>query len=105
MAAQKRSLDDASTSRKVKKLKTEAEKSKSKPRTSGPSTALTEEVDFPRGGGTSFTPLEVKAFRAEAVKEANAELFKVCFSFFQEMPSNSIYRKLVLRNSTRKREK
>jgi hypothetical protein len=79
MAAQKRSLEDASTSRKVKKLKTESEKNKSKPHP--PSTALTEEVDFPRGGGTSFTPLEVKAFRAEAMKEANVELFKVCFSF------------------------
>jgi len=37
-----------------------------------------EELDFPRGGGTSFTPVEVKAIRAEAVKEANEELFKVC---------------------------
>jgi len=79
MAAQKRSLEDTSTSRKVKKFKTESEKNKSKPR----STAFPEEVDFPRGGGTSFTPLEVKTFRAEAVKEANAELFKVCFSFSQ----------------------
>ncbi|KAH9947721.1 hypothetical protein B0H21DRAFT_852620 [Amylocystis lapponica] len=31
---------------------------------------------FPRGGGTSFTPLEVKAIRAEAAKEANEELFE-----------------------------
>ncbi|EPQ61392.1 hypothetical protein GLOTRDRAFT_124234 [Gloeophyllum trabeum ATCC 11539] len=37
---------------------------------------LTEEVDFPRGGGTTLTPLEVKALRAEAVKEANEELLK-----------------------------
>jgi len=77
MAAQKRSLEDTSTSRKVKKFKAESEKNKPKPR----STTFSEEVDFPRGGGTSFTPLEVKTFRAEAVKEANAELFKVCFSF------------------------
>ena len=42
----------------------------------------TEEVDFPRGGGTSFTPLEVKTIRAEAVKEANAELFQVRQFFY-----------------------
>ncbi|KAF7339807.1 rRNA biogenesis protein RRP5 [Mycena venus] len=54
MAALKRPLDDPST-HPPDRLKT---------------------VDFPRGGGTSFTPLEVKAIRAEAVKEANAELFE-----------------------------
>lgn len=36
-----------------------------------------EEVDFPRGGGSSFTPLEVKTIRAEAFQEANDELFEV----------------------------
>ena len=41
------------------------------------SSLIAEDVDFPRGGGTSFTPLEVKAIRAEAVKEANEELFHV----------------------------
>lgn len=77
MAAHKRSLEDTSTSRRVKKLKSDPEKNKTRPK-GGPSTVtLTEEVDFPRGGGTSFTPLEVKAIRAEAVKEANAELFRV----------------------------
>jgi rRNA biogenesis protein RRP5 len=40
---------------------------------SGPS----EEVDFPRGGGTSFTPAEVKSIRAEAQREANDDIFKV----------------------------
>ncbi|KAF7310754.1 hypothetical protein HMN09_00618400 [Mycena chlorophos] len=62
MPSVKRPLDDASSARKPKKPKT-AEKA-------------AEDVDFPRGGGTTFTPLEVKAIRAEAVKEANAELFK-----------------------------
>ncbi|KAF8898934.1 hypothetical protein BD779DRAFT_1607574 [Infundibulicybe gibba] len=66
MVAQKRSLDDASANRKAKKVKT-AER---------PATEIVQEVDFPRGGGTSFTPLEVKAIRAEAVKEANDELFE-----------------------------
>lgn len=36
-----------------------------------------EEIDFPRGGGTSFTPIEVKAIRAEALQEADSELFEV----------------------------
>ncbi|KAJ3505470.1 hypothetical protein NLJ89_g7399 [Agrocybe chaxingu] len=70
MAAQKRGLDDSSSTHKPKKSRTD---SKSQPQPT--STLLAEEVDFPRGGGTSFTPLEVKAIRAEAVKEADAELF------------------------------
>ena len=38
-----------------------------------------DEIDFPRGGGTALTPLEYKNVRAEAVKEADAELvFEVC---------------------------
>lgn len=75
MVAQKRPLDDATSSRKSKKTKTTE---KSKPgETKKHSTLVTEEVDFPRGGGTSFTPLEVKAIRAEAAKEADDALFKV----------------------------
>ncbi|KAJ7900149.1 hypothetical protein B0H14DRAFT_2672489 [Mycena olivaceomarginata] len=73
MAALKRPLDDHSTARKSKKTKTDA------PTENIPQAAsklVSDEVDFPRGGGTSFTPLEVKAIRAEAVKEANAELFE-----------------------------
>lgn len=76
MAAQKRLLEDPSSTQKVKKLKTDSDKKKSKSQTTAPS-VLPEEVDFPRGGGTSFTPLEVKTIRAEAVKEANEELIKV----------------------------
>ncbi|KAG9314209.1 hypothetical protein JVU11DRAFT_4995 [Chiua virens] len=34
-----------------------------------------DEIDFPRGGGTTLTPLEVKTIRAEAVREADQELF------------------------------
>ncbi|KAJ7071209.1 hypothetical protein C8F01DRAFT_1109545 [Mycena amicta] len=58
MPSGKRPLDDPSSTQKSKRTKT------------------ADDVDFPRGGGTSFTPLEVKAIRAEAVKEANAQLFK-----------------------------
>ncbi|KXN86783.1 rRNA biogenesis protein RRP5 [Leucoagaricus sp. SymC.cos] len=76
MAAQKRPLDDASSNRKTKKSRS-AEKPKAKEtKPDKPSALAAEEVDFPRGGGTSFTPLEVKAIRAEAVKEADEALFK-----------------------------
>ena len=67
MPAQKRPLDESYSTKNAKKFRTN-DTTKS---------LQTEEVDFPRGGGTTFTPLEVKAIRAEAVKEANAELFEV----------------------------
>ncbi|RDB29525.1 rRNA biogenesis protein RRP5 [Hypsizygus marmoreus] len=72
MAAQKRALEESSTSHKSKKSKV-ADPGPSKPYVTN---LVAEEVDFPRGGGTSFTPVEVKAIRAEAVKEANEELFE-----------------------------
>jgi rRNA biogenesis protein RRP5 len=37
------------------------------------STLKNEEIDFPRGGGTSLTALEVKQTRAEGRREAEAE--------------------------------
>jgi rRNA biogenesis protein RRP5 len=74
MPAQKRPLDESSSTKNAKKFRTN---DTTKP-------LLTEEVDFPRGGGTTFTPLEVKAIRAEAVKEANAELFEVSQSFYSQ---------------------
>ena len=38
-----------------------------------------EEVDFPRGGGTTLPPVEYKKVRAEALKELREEdVFKVC---------------------------
>ncbi|KAG5647561.1 hypothetical protein DXG03_008914 [Asterophora parasitica] len=72
MVAQKRSLEESSTSHKYKKTKV----ADAKPSLPATSSLVAEEVDFPRGGGTSFTPLEVKTIRAEAVKEANEELFE-----------------------------
>ena len=36
-----------------------------------------DEVDFPRGGGSNFTPVEYKQIRAEAIKELKDEVFKV----------------------------
>ena len=76
MVAQKRTLDDSSSTHKKKKTKTDSNAADAPKAAS--SSLLTTQVDFPRGGGTSFTPLEVKAIRAEATKEADAELFKVC---------------------------
>ena len=73
MPAQKRTLDESSVPRKSKKPKvTDAGPS------AAPQRVVADEIDFPRGGGTSFTPLEFKTIRAEAVKEANEELFEVC---------------------------
>ena len=83
MAAKKRQLEDTASVPKAKKTKVASEgkkeKKEAKPEHIPQPTAhiVPEETDFPRGGGTSFTPLEVKTIRAEAVKEANAELFTV----------------------------
>lgn len=42
------------------------------------SVAKQGEVDFPRGGGTSFTAAEYKTIRSEALKEMkDGEVFKV----------------------------
>lgn len=72
MAAQKRTLEDSGSSQKHKKSKV------TEPTEVAPVSQLVPtDIDFPRGGGTSFTPLEVKTIRAEAVKEADNELFKV----------------------------
>lgn len=78
-AGKKRVLDDAA-SPKAKKTKTEHSK-KPKDKTSKSeapaSNLVSDDIDFPRGGGTSLTPLEVKTLRAEAAKEADKELFEV----------------------------
>ena len=87
MVSKKRSLEDAA-SPKAKKSKLAAEgstdkkqkKVKAKVKVDNPlessSNIVPEEIDFPRGGGTTFTPQEVKAIKAEALKEAD-DLFKV----------------------------
>ncbi|EMD41956.1 hypothetical protein CERSUDRAFT_147388 [Gelatoporia subvermispora B] len=74
----KRAHDEDSAARKTKKVKTDG--TAKQPKAAETSAEINlhgapEEVDFPRGGGTSLTPLEVKALRAEAVQEANEELF------------------------------
>ncbi|KAH8990141.1 nucleic acid-binding protein [Lactarius hatsudake] len=87
MVSKKRGLEDA-TSPKAKKIKpaeTSADKKEKKKKKASQKaekpkplqhTIAPEEIDFPRGGGTTYTPQEVKAIRAEAIKEAEEELFK-----------------------------
>lgn len=74
MVSKKRGLEEASSSQKSKKPKNQDAPAREVPAQA--SLLSAEEVDFPRGGGTSLTALEVKAARAEAVKEADAELFE-----------------------------
>ncbi|KII94182.1 hypothetical protein PLICRDRAFT_122174 [Plicaturopsis crispa FD-325 SS-3] len=80
MAGQKRVRDEGSSTHKSKKTKLgdgEPIQKISQEQPSVPvSKLVSDEVDFPRGGGTTFTPLEVKTIRSEAVKEANKELFQ-----------------------------
>jgi hypothetical protein len=79
MTGQKRASeipDVSNTSREFKKQKVSAVESA---KLTIASSLLTEEVDFPRGGGTTFTPSEVKKIRIEAIKEADKELFEVCW--------------------------
>ena len=64
---------EASTDKKQKKVKAKVKADKPLETTSN---IVPEEIDFPRGGGTTFTPQEVKAIRAEAMTEAD-DLFKV----------------------------
>ncbi|KAI0639642.1 U3 snoRNP-associated protein Rrp5 [Trametes polyzona] len=78
-AGKKRVLDESSGNPKAKKTKTEKSTKKTRDEVAKPaqppSTLIADEIDFPRGGGTSLTPLEVKTLRAEAAKEADKELF------------------------------
>ncbi|KIM88562.1 hypothetical protein PILCRDRAFT_813517 [Piloderma croceum F 1598] len=75
----KRVLDEGSSTHRAKKVKLADKDKNSKAKEQlieAPSKLTTEEVDFPRGGGSSFTPIEVKAIRAEALREADSELFE-----------------------------
>ena len=80
-AGKKRVLEESGGHPKAKKSKLDNASKKTQEKTQKDtqpaSTLLTDEVDFPRGGGTTLTPLEVKTLRAEAAKEADSELFAV----------------------------
>lgn len=60
---------------KSKKPRTESAAQPKEPRTAPSFTSAlqSEEVDFPRGGGSSFTAFETKQIRAEGQREADAE--------------------------------
>ena len=42
-----------------------------------------EEVDFPRGGGTSLTAVEYKKIRSEGLREAKEEAFSVSWADYR----------------------
>lgn len=88
MAGQKRVLEDNSF-RNVKKSKLSTDRLTDVPEKPVQliSNLMNEEVDFPRGGGTSLTAAEVKAIRAEATQEANEELFAVRSAILLRMNS------------------
>ncbi|EIW86889.1 hypothetical protein CONPUDRAFT_115715 [Coniophora puteana RWD-64-598 SS2] len=75
MAAKKRVLDDGASSQKSKKPKVGQESVNTDEPAQATSSLTMDEIDFPRGGGTTLTPLEVKSIRAEGAREADAELF------------------------------
>jgi rRNA biogenesis protein RRP5 len=67
MPGKKREREDVEPAKKPKKTKFADDDTKTlKP--------APEELDFPRGGGSTFTPLEYKKIRTEAFKEADAEV-------------------------------
>jgi rRNA biogenesis protein RRP5 len=88
MAGQKRVLEDNSF-RNVKKSKLSTDRltNVSEKPVQLISNLMNEEVDFPRGGGTSLTAAEVKAIQAEATQEANEELFAVSSAILLRMNS------------------
>ncbi|EJD51778.1 nucleic acid-binding protein [Auricularia subglabra TFB-10046 SS5] len=77
MAAKKRTLEDTDAQPKAKKARVAASEGSEKAQRKPPKPAApppAEEIDFPRGGGSSFTPAEHKAIRHEAALEAEDEL-------------------------------
>jgi rRNA biogenesis protein RRP5 len=75
MPSRKREPEDVTLAPRPKKIKFASNESKNTEVTN----LGNDEIDFPRGGGTALTPLEYKNVRAEAVREADAELvFEVC---------------------------
>ena len=82
MAKTKRTLEGTDEGAPPKKIKLASKPEKKRKSEAAPvpvqaSSGPSDGVDFPRGGGTSFTPAEVKTIRAEAQREANEEIFKV----------------------------
>lgn len=91
MPSKKRSLDEEQPP-KSKKIRVNNEEAPAV------SNLFSTEIDFPRGGGTSLTPLEYRNVRAEAIREADAEVvFAVCFfmmMFEQHIETFTFYKEL-----------
>lgn len=68
MPGKKREREDVEPLKKPKKIRFTDDEPKSTSKL-GP-----DEVDFPRGGGSAFTPFEYKKLKNEAIREADAEL-------------------------------
>ena len=86
----KRALENAGEGTSPKKIKLASKPEKKRKSEAAQVSVQTSsspggEVDFPRGGGTSFTPAEVKTIRAEAQREANEDVFKVGFEHMRCM--------------------
>ena len=82
MSTKKRASDDATPSKR-KKPRLSQTQSDTHQDTEITSILRPDEVDFPRGGGTSLSAVEYKAVKAEALKELRDELvFKVGFLLY-----------------------
>lgn len=82
MPGKKRELN-SSPERSPKKPKKHHEKPLEKP-VVATSLLVPDEVDFPRGGGSSLTPLEYKTIQAEAAKDvADEMLLEVCWQIIR----------------------
>lgn len=67
-SSKKRPLEEAAQQQKQKKPKLRAKDNEVAEK------HVAADADFPRGGGSSFTPAEYKAIRTEAYKEVEDEL-------------------------------
>jgi hypothetical protein len=66
------------TNRVAKHKKTHDNSAENGTATARTSLLASEEIDFPRGGGTSLTALELKEARTEGLNDAESQIFKVC---------------------------
>nr|XP_019009138.1 rRNA biogenesis protein RRP5 [Kwoniella pini CBS 10737]OCF47919.1 rRNA biogenesis protein RRP5 [Kwoniella pini CBS 10737] len=102
----KRNQSDAESSY-TKKVKTGESSSAPRPTPSFTSALKDEETDFPRGGGSSLTPLELKQTRAEGRREAEEEAQAEAASKGNQRKNKLSDRQIkrLKKNEVRKKEK
>ncbi|WWC65653.1 uncharacterized protein I303_108274 [Kwoniella dejecticola CBS 10117] len=102
----KRNQPDAGSSN-LKKVKTGESSSAARPAPSFTSALKDEETDFPRGGGSSLTPLELKQTRAEGRREAEEEAKAEAASKGNQRKNKLSDRQIkrLKKNEVRKKEK